>query len=200
MDDAPSTSTRPPSAQPISSMMTWLLGCFLATGALAVAAAYAPPRIRLIGLYSIAFGFLVGWLLVRLAEKLDVVPSRWTMAIVAALMTLGGLVLCTWETCRIELKSAPRAAKDALEAKLIQQLKTQSINENDVIQIESPPLFDFRRHLAKRISQLGKWSSPWPELFWCGELIAAMAASIWISGHTSQSLESTTPTQSSEPS
>jgi len=200
MDDAPSTAHRSRSPQPFSSLMTWLAACLLATGALAITAAYAPPRIRLIGLYSIAFGLLVGWLLVRLAEKLDVTPSRWTMMIVAAMLTLGGLALSTWETCRIELKSASQFAKESLEARLIQKMKTQNINENDVIQIERSPLFDFRRHLVRRISPLGKWTIPWAELFWCGELIAAMASSIWVSSHTLQPVRNTTSFPPSEPS
>ncbi len=181
MDDVPSTSA--PQSMPgrtPSSPWIWLMASLVATTAVSLAAAHAPPRVRLIGLFSIAFGLLVGWMVVRLADLSDVCPSRQIVSIAAAILALGGLVGNTWETSRLDQLRTGDPAKERMAEQLIEQMKTQPVTGNP-IPYDLSKLSAFRWHLSRRIRQLGRWPSPWPEYFWLAELLTASAASVWFS-------------------
>lgn len=188
MDEMPSTT----SSEPISptagpSSWIWLVAGIVMTTAAALAAAHSPPRIRLIGLFSVAFGLVVGWLLARLVETLDCHPSRRAIRIAAAVFTLCGLIGSTCETVRLNEAQKPKSGTDAIAARIIEQIKMQSsTGESDggissMTPKESSSLAMIRRYLSRRLQPLGEWRSPWPETFWCLELCTAAAASVWIS-------------------
>ena len=200
MDETPSTTPlNDPSRAGNSSLSVWLVTSVAAIAALALAAAHAPPRIRLIGLFSIAFALLVGWLLGRLAERLDAHPSRGLIGTIAVFLSIAGLIGATWEAFRLELSRRPKSPNDAIAERLIEQMKTQTKLppfENR----EQSALLAFRRYLSGRIRQLGEWSSPWPEVFWISELVTAAAASYWMATgrrrsftRTSKNHKATTP-------
>lgn len=169
-----------------SSIWVCLVAGLVMTTALALAAAHSPPRIRLIGLFSIAFGLAVGWLLARLVEKLDVGLSRRALGAAAAVFTVCGLIGSTWETVRLNEAQKPKSGTDTVAARLIEQIRSQSNAGNHdetpglTSPVETSSLVVFRRYLAHRLRPLGELSSPWPEIFWCVELCAAAAASVWM--------------------
>jgi hypothetical protein len=156
------------------------------TTALALAATHSPPRIRLIGLFSVAFGLAVGWLLARLVDQLESPASRRAIGVASAVFTLCGLIGSTWETSRLNEIQETKRVNEVLEARLLEQTLKMAGDREGNISLPSLPkasmsLTVFRGHLARRIRPLGEWSSPWPEAFWCLELIVAAAASAWIS-------------------
>ena len=73
-----------------SSTLVWIAACLLATIAVSLVAAQAPPRIRLIGIFPVMLGLLIGGLVVWLAEKLDAVASRRFQVVAAMLLAVGG--------------------------------------------------------------------------------------------------------------
>lgn len=189
MDEEPSTTSSKDEANPPgSSPLIWLAGGLIGTVAISLVAAHAPPRIRLIGLFSIVFGLAIGWSLSRLAEKLECRISQTDMGVVVVILSVAGLIGCTWETWRLEEVRKPKSGNDAIVARMIEQMKLQTSigqarsvpNQLEMVPPPSSSLTEFRRYLARRIRQLGEWSSPWPEAFWLLEICAGAAASVWI--------------------
>lgn len=178
--DEPS-STTPPSSAPGStgtSVVAWFAVCVLVSAGLSLVAAHAPGRVRLLGLFSIVFGAVIGWSIVWLAQKLDARPKRTSIGLLAAVLTLGGLIGCLWETIRVEEVMHPKSANEQLAERLYQQMQN---NDGKSMPREQSPLDNYRSYLARRVRQLGDWKSPWPETLWLVELFAACAASIWVS-------------------
>ena len=166
-----------------TSVALWLIASTLATMLLAFAAAYAPARIRLIGLFLLAFGLLIGWLVARLAVACDAAVSRRMTIVVAVFVAFAGAMVATWETARLEESRRTKSGNEGLAERLIRELEIQMPASK-----RSSPGIDalatFRQHLHHRVRQLGDWASPWPEVFWVTELIAAAIASGWASTRT----------------
>ena len=177
-----------------NSHFVWILACCLCVGVLAMMAAHAPARIRLIGLFSVGFGLIVGWLTTRLAQLLEVRPARSVIIMLAASLTLVGLVATTWQTFRLDELTQVKTIDEELAARLMREFdRQQGIATPDLT--PSSSLQSFRGYLARRVSQLGRWSSPWPELFWWGECASASVAAGWfaqrsLSDPTRRKLES----------
>ena len=179
-----------------NSSLVWILACCLCVGVLAVMAAHAPARVRLIGLFSVGFGLFVGWLTTRLAQLFEVRPARSTIIMLAASLTLVGFVATTWQTFRLDELTQVKSSEEELAARLMREFdRQQGIVTPDVAPLSSLDQFRFRGYLSRRVSQLGRWPSPWPELFWCGECISAGIAAGWfaqrsLSDPTRRKLES----------
>ena len=163
-----------------SSVLIWLSACVIFVTALSIAAAHAPARIRLIGLFSIAFGLVVGWIVVRLASQLESAPGRCFSMITAMLLSLSGLIGSTWHTSRLVEASSGLSGKDALAARLIKELEQQANESGNENRCRSE-VTEFQKYLSRRLQKLGNWTSPWPECFWVTELVAATIAAGWMS-------------------
>lgn len=187
MDNDPSTVPSG-TTDAVAPPWTWLLVCALVTTGLSLAAAHAPSRIRLIGLFSIAFGAIIGWFLVQLATRLDTQPSVRLLGLCAVLFTVCGLIGCAWETFRLEQQSQSKSSKDVLAARMLEQMQGQgesTLEGPTAIQISR--WMSFRRYLARRVQQLGTWPSPWPELFWIFEIMLAAITSLLVAVRTRHS-------------
>ena len=172
-----------------SSVAVWLMVCVIATVGMSLTAAHAPARIRLIGLFSIAFGAMIGWLMVLLANKLESNPPRPLIGLFAAILTLGGLIGYTLEAIRIEDSVQTKSANDEMALRLLNQMKASGGK------VETPDMSAmarYRGYLARRIKQLGDLQSPWPEVVWLVELFAGTAAGIWMSNYCWSNLSNTT--------
>ena len=166
-----------------SATLAWLTACLLSITALSLAAAHAPPRIRLVGLFSVAFGLFVGKLLVLLAAQFEAHPSRRAIVVLASILSFAGLIGSTWETARLEEVRRIQSGNEGVAARLIEEF-VMRIDHADQDVSDSSAMAVFRRHLIRRIRQLGEWKSPWPEILWLAELIAAVAASGWMSSRS----------------
>lgn len=193
-------------APPIGSTPLFLTGTVIAAGALGIAAAHAPDSTRLLVLFSLGFGLLLGWLSASLANLLNVRIDSPRLALIA-LATLGGLVVTLYQT--IALLPAPKPSSAAhpitalVEAQQQKSVAPQLEPETQVIlepidpakvppppvsmanfqmqHQESKPQFSSRIqfYLHYRIAK-GSWPRPWPEMFFGGEVLLGMAGAVWI--------------------
>jgi hypothetical protein len=137
---------------------------------LGILAGQAPPRIRLLGLFSLGFGLLAGGLLSSLAGWLNV---RLNVVMIAAIgvMTLGGMVIGVCATVANQPRPPTPRDLHPIEAQVVARMPPPQ-----------PPDFGsrVRTYLHLRVEMLGDWSSPWPEVFWGGELLLGTAGSVWM--------------------
>lgn len=173
----PAASAEPPVAT--SPGVAWLVLGLIVMAGLSLVAAQAPPRIRLIGLFSIGFGLLVGWLLRLIADMQVAQPSHRAIGIAACVLTGCGLVAVTWQNYRREAASFSADPQQVLAARMMEEMQAQS-KEGITTTAGVVTKVTFQSYLVQRIRQLGHWSSPWPEAVWCAELVAGMLASWWM--------------------
>jgi len=163
-----------------SSTFVWIAACLVATIAVSLVAAQAPPRIRLIGIFPVMLGLLIGGLVVWLARKLDAVASCRFQVVAAMLLAVAGWGGLTWETFRRDEVLSVKSANQELAARLMKEFEQQTNAPH--IELDRPTtLKAFRSYLARRVQQLGDWLSPWPELFWGLELIMTGVGAGWAS-------------------
>lgn len=169
-----------PQTQPESgSIFMFALAALIATAALALVAAHAPARIRLLGLYSLAFGLLNALIQTRLAAMLNVRVNSTVVALIA-LTTFAGLVGSFCQTVALQPTIKPPDANFHPVAALVAARMGEAAPKDEI------PMFGDRVHtyLIRRVSLLGDWSSPWPEVFWGGELLlgtaGAVCLAIWL--------------------
>lgn len=170
------------SVQPI---LIWLIASVVSTGAVAVAAANAPPRIRLIGLFPVAFGLLVGWIVTWLRNPFDARPGRLTTTIAAVVLALCGWIGAIWESYRLDKAMFLASPQDRMAAQMMQEFEKQSgAPQGPTVN----PLreMSFPEFLARRLKQLGNWPSPWPECFWVGELLATATLAGYLAGRVTR--------------
>lgn len=178
------TSTNPTEVDSpeAGSMLMFVLAAVIATAALALAAAHAPSRIRVLGLYSLAFGLLNALIQTRLAALLNVRITAIVIVLIAA-TTLAGLIGSVCQTVVLSPQSKPLDSNFHPVAAMVaaRMEKTEQVKE-------LVPTFAERlqSYLIRRVTLLGDWSSPWPEIFWGGELILGTAGAIclayWVRG------------------
>lgn len=179
----------------------WLTGAVL-VAALAIAGANAPARMKWIGLFAVAFGLLAGGMLGLLARSAGGTVS-WKAALLAGLLIAGGEVLMAVEAHRIYVAQYEMRFRRDQEKMMAAGLPsgTQPKTENDgsddfsdrvsrSLQSlhERSELLDqvlaentrFSTYLQLRVSALGSWPSPWPLVFWIGEVIAGSLSGVWL--------------------
>ncbi len=159
-------SDRPSPPPESGSILMFALAALIATAALALVAAHAPARIRLLGLYSLAFGLLNALIQTRLAGMLHVRVTSTVIALIAA-TTLAGLVGSVCQTVALQPPIKPVDNNFHPVAALVAARMGEAAPKEEI------PSFGDRLHayLIRRVSLLGDWSSPWPEVFWGGELL-----------------------------
>lgn len=169
-----SQPTPDPAPRDPGSAMTFAIAATVIAAALAVIAAHAPARIRLLGLFSLGFGLICGWLLTRLAAMLHVRLDAPKLALIGT-VTLAGLITSVCQTVALQPVKPPDATPHPIAALVAAQLGESP---------EQQPVPNFasrlRTHLIHRVERLGEWSSPWPEVFWTAELLVGTAGSVWI--------------------
>ena len=159
-------------------MLSWLAATGLALVAMSIVAAQAPARVRLLALFPIVVGGAMGAASGMFAKSMRVGVTARSVVAVGGL-ALVALAASTWQTFRLDAASrsvSPREQQMALN--LMQQMERDSGGEFTAAPVASAT-DEFRQYLARRVRQLGAWSSPWPELFWAIELLAGGAAAMW---------------------
>ncbi|MEK6261440.1 MAG: hypothetical protein AABP62_22810 [Planctomycetota bacterium] len=157
--------------------LSWLARTALVVLALSIASAQAPARVKLLGLFSVVVGGAMG---AASAFFTRPPPNRvcWQWLWAMSLMAAGGLAGSTWLAFRLDAASQPKSPQQQMAASMMKQMERDSGGEL----VSAPTVStvnEFRWYLARRVRQLGAWSSPWPELFWCVELLAGGAAAAW---------------------
>jgi len=102
-------------------MLLFTLGAIVVAAGLGFLAAHAPARVRLLGLFSIGFGLLTGWLLSGLAARLRL-PVRRAQVAVIAIATLAGLITSVCRTVLLQ-PANPKADSHPLTEMVEAQLR-----------------------------------------------------------------------------
>lgn len=164
---------------PLNEMvwLNWVTRTALVVLALSIVAAQAPPRIKLLGLFSIVIGGGMGTASAFLTKPHPTrVPRLWLALLFV--MALAGLTGSTWLAFRSDTSSQSKSPNQQMAETMLKQMERDSAGEVNPVPIASTT-DDFRWYLTRRVKQLGNWISPWPELFWAGELLFGGAAAAW---------------------
>jgi len=154
-------------------------GAVAISAGMAIAAAHAPARIRLLGVFSVVFGLILGWLLSRLAEtvhhKIQTLQISWI-----GLCAATGLIGSVCHLVALQPTSDPNLSKHVATILATRMQNENGIQPGDSLPEFKPPTFGNRlqRFLISRVQSVGAWPSPWPELFWGGEVLAGTAAAV----------------------
>lgn len=172
--------------QHLGRFLKWLALGAVGLALLSFLAAHAPPRVKLLGLFAVGYGFLAGWGLSRLADLVDLSNRRVLISASLALILAGQLGL-VWESHRLyEVRERKRLETTAqpLFPQLLQQtaklesgedldnLRTAEALASSLQQERQRVLAErtrFQNYLKHRVSALGDWPPPWPLVFWCVE-------------------------------
>ena len=179
-DETPSAggSSSPTGSPPIGPLLSWLAAVILILSAIGIVAAHVPTRVKLLGLFPVAVGWVMGAAsgVFAKAMRLSVTPQ---IVLAVGVLTLVALAASAQQAFLLDAASravSPREQQMALN--LMRQMERDSGGEVSAAPVASATN-EFRQYLARRVRQLGAWSSPWPELFWAIELLAGGVAAMW---------------------
>jgi hypothetical protein len=165
-----------------------------------------PETFRPAGLLSIALGAVAGWGLGQWGAALQIRPNL-VVALGAGLIVLAGQILAAAETHRDGVRKM-RASKawqdpvDPISAKFKEFLEREpedespkarqerlatlaAVERGEAMHKERLEYLTFHGYLASRIpKQWGKWSSPWPVVFWGAEVVLSSTLGAWLAVRT----------------
>ena len=162
--DSPDPAAADSASPERGSVLQFCLGCIAAAAILGELAAHAPARVRLLGLFSLGFGLLVGWLLCRLAKILNVRLDAAKIALIAA-VTLAGLITGVCRTVALQPPSTTKnMIADMIEARMREAAdkgEPSLAEPSEPMPLPTPPGFAGRvqTYLNRRVEMLGHWSS-----------------------------------------
>ena len=168
-------------------IVQWLVMSAVVLTAMALAAAHLPSRIKLLVLFTMAYGLLAAWMLAWLSRVTNVSRGR-PMSIVSCLLIAATCVGMVFESHRLYAADKLRLRKQNPAALMGNQLLKSSEVPADVkesfrqAEQEQQQLRSFPGYLRYRVSSLGLWSHPWPALFWGFEVILASLTGGWLFG------------------
>ena len=171
-----------PSEASATRFPSWLAASIAGLTLLAVAASYAPLKLRLIGLFAIGFGLVAGAVAGRLAARLGVRPCKFAVTCAGLLtaLTLAGSTLLTWQMQSRELRelhSAPAPPIPGAEEYPVQQeLQEQATAERERVLDQRTRFSTF---LQQRLAAFSTLTEPWPAVVWACELALAAVAGAW---------------------
>jgi hypothetical protein len=191
----PSSPGRPPPVACVA-FCRWLASATVAVTVLAAVAAHLPGRIRLTGVFGVAFGFACGWLLGLLAMRFGIARSR-LVAMGGWTLISAGIALMGWETQRqwaaqrrAEIGPDPWPAfaaklgtignhQDSADAGQAQELVRQSRMERSRALSERT---SFAQYLVERTAtaRFAGIPQPWAAAVWGLEIVCGGAAGAWM--------------------
>lgn len=187
---ASQTSHTRQSRPQIFNVIVWVATGSVGLLVLGFLAAHVHSRVKLLGVFALAFGFLGGWLLGELGRRLAI-PKRWWVLVLATLPLALGYGSLLWESHRhygIQL----RKAYAVNPAALLMKSPTLTGNPADSAALLDPIREErelalrretgYPRYLQQRISMLGTWKTPWPAVFWAVESLLGTLAGVWLFG------------------
>jgi hypothetical protein len=184
------------------SLLQWFLVALFVLTAMALIWAHSPARIRLIGLFSLAFGLAGGWILgvtTRFLER----PVPRNMVMVSFVLIALGEIGWTLESYRIYVGNqrqiyeqdipgliAPELFKlqdqDKTGVNVPQRMKAAGTLGESIQEARHKELANrigFSVYLQQRIAPLMQWPTPFPGLFWGCEVLLGSLAGAWTTRH-----------------
>ncbi len=174
--------SRPPDGP---SLLTWLVPTCVLAVAIAFASPQVPPRARLLVLFPVGCGLVLGFVSGELARRN--VPDRLWLVVsvtaVAAVLGVGGGTVVTYRDWAREVR-----------AELRRDLERQRSESNGglaglVVGGEKRAFEEatsFPTYLVRRTTQLGRWPVWGAIAFWAAELLLAGAAAGVLAGRSQQ--------------
>lgn len=175
------------------SILTWLTAAVVVLTALALAAAHAPSRIKLIGLFSVGYGLAAGVGLAMVARQTLQPPHRAAVWLAFPLI-VGGELGLTWQSYRLRVDAIERRSENAtglLLDRLEQQSDVPADVKSEFARAESDRA-SFEAFLGDRVAPLGDWAAPGPMAFWLIEVLAGGAAGAWLTSRMLMARDSQT--------
>ncbi|MCH7988088.1 MAG: hypothetical protein IID46_02935 [Planctomycetes bacterium] len=191
------------------SLLQWLLVAVFVMTVLTLIWAHSPARIRLIGLFSLAFGLAAGWILGATSRFLERPVSRNVVLLSFVLIALGETGW-TLELYRIYVGQLRLAYEQDVPQLIAPELFKQQDNEGDesvnvpqrmkaaetlgesiqeARREELKKRIGFSVYLQHRITPFVQWPTPFPELFWGCEVLLGSLAGAWITRHAVRSAQ-----------
>jgi len=191
----------------------WLIVGIAGTGLWFVASVHLPDTIKVPGLFPVILALAAGAGLGLLGKSMQVGPAP-VVALVAWLTIAGGEVVSTLKTnhdrvaylrtlrewqdlsgnpieeqLQRALESAPAAQTDEAKKRL-QEIREQ-VEFGKAYRQERLSRLTFYGFLRERIPKAwGKWSYPWPAVFWVAEIVVSSTLGAWL---TLLTLRNSTP-------
>jgi hypothetical protein len=200
-----------PAAQSDSSasrpFVGWLVVGIAGVGLLFVVSVHFPDTIKIPGLFAVGLAAAAGWGLGRWGAVLNIQPTL-PVIIAAWSMIAGGEVISTVKTARdtaAYLRKLPKyqessddpiieGLKRALDAEPNEQTdedrrKRQEVRDaivsGELKRRELLQHLTFHGFLKDRIPKAwGKWSNPWPGVFWVAEIVLGSSLGAWLTLYT----------------
>lgn len=182
-------------------LAAWVLLLALFTTVLTIAFAHAPARLRLIGLFSIAFGVIVGLAALWLADVIGM-RRRSLIPIGAFAAIVLGQIGVVSESYRLSVaerraQAQQPGAEEAIAAAMLEQGKAPDNPHSrklfEEMRVTLAARNTFSAYLARRLSSLGSLNSPLPELFWGLEVLLAAAVGTFVAYRRAIAVEPVNP-------
>lgn len=161
---------------------SWLILFVLGAGTISLVAVYLPPRVKMLGLFAIAQGLLIGWLAAWLAIQFGLRRvSRILGCTVVFLVILCGQIGTGVESFRV-YRSADEDrvfAKNPKLAALLKNLSGDAKSANTVADLRKTVGLNFADYLQFRVSELKIQSRRWATVFWISEIVLGSLAGTW---------------------
>ena len=175
----------PPPSNPAPRRLAWFAGVIIGTALAAVLAVQLPDRAKLLGLFPLIWGGLIGWGYAWWGRECRIRLSRWVCAAAILLLAAGeaGIVCQAWRLYQIELRQqfsrdpaagfvkqaeqTPVASDKPEEVALRKQLQA----ELERVRQRRQDALGLSTFLQRRLRKLGDLPQPWPELFYAGEIL-----------------------------
>jgi hypothetical protein len=162
----------------------WFLLVLLAVAATSGLAGHVPARVRLLLLFPVAFGLLVGSAAGYLAAGLELRGTVRT-ALLSGLLTVAGLANVARIAYGELAAQARRAVKEDPQRLLaLRLLEAGDLRDSRIRQryheLRAAVRPTFGDYLASRFATMFGWESPpWPALIWGCEVLVAGVAAAW---------------------
>jgi hypothetical protein len=181
-----------------------------------VVSVFLPDAVKIPGVFAAALGLAAGWGLGRWGKAMNIRPSG-AVAIAAWLTIAGGNVLSTVKTNndRVAYLRTKPMYRDSSDDPIINELKHALATEPDDLSEEDrrqrqAVRDDLERGESRRRARLehltfygflqdripkawGRWSYPWPAVFWAAEIVLGSTLGAWL---TIGTLRNSSPRQS----
>ena len=181
----------------------WLVVGIAGVGLLFVASVHLPDTIKIPGLFAVGLAAAAGWGLGRWGTIMNIRPTL-AVAIAAWLAIAGGEVISTVKTNRDRVRylRTQRIWQESPDDPMMKSIK-RSLDEEPAVPSEEDRRrrqeirdeielgesrhserlqhLTFYGFLQDRIRKAwGKWSSPWPVVFWGAEVVLGSTMGAWL--------------------
>ncbi|WP_437185675.1 hypothetical protein SH668x_002789 [Planctomicrobium sp. SH668] len=171
------------SLRPLSRDLLWVVGSLVAVAVLALTASYVPNVMKRLGVFYFVYGIACGMVMLWLAAELRPAFQRSFPYIGGVICCIGACYLGWLSYQRFVDARAEMVASNPHSAAIESAIESFS-KDNPELQewaaaSKRGKSLRFVDYLHHRVSSIGDWASPFPELFWICEVLIASIACGW---------------------